>query len=377
MPVALLSIVSRFDGSQSLREILAEGASYGLTEELLFTVVGDFETLHYLETTETKRRWNDICDSYAALKVRAAAHAGNVYPADSSELSSVLESYLREGGVSPNASGGSVSTAAIVSPHIDYTRGWKGYTEAYQALAAAEEPDVIVLIGTSHQGSNGIFHLTQKSFESPLGLLPLAEDVVEGLGRAYGKDRSFGEEILHRTEHSLELQVPFIQHCYRGRKTPSIVPILVGSFHQYFFQDREPLEDAVVSDFVDALSEQLSLLEASGKKVTFFAGVDFAHVGTHFGDPEPCDVVRQRHVASRDKELLDAILQADPSALYSHMAEDQDARRICGYPSMYTMFSVMRRLDWSLSGQTLGYHQAIDEKSDCVVTFGSAVWHRQ
>lgn len=376
MPAALLAIVSRFDGERSLGSILEEGEEFGLTETLLFTIASDLDALGYLETEASKRRWEEIKTAYAESELRAAAHAGSVYSADPEELQESLSSYLRQGGVSIPSGVGEKETAAVLSPHIDYARGWRAYTEAFSALAQASRPDVIVLIGTSHQSSQGIFHLSRKDFETPLGRVPLAKEFVEGVGRRYGSERSFGEEILHRTEHSLELQLPFIQYCYQGAELPSIAPILVGSFHQYFFQDREPIEDPMVSDFVDSLCEQIHALETSGKRVLFFAGVDFAHVGTHFGDAVPCGAERQREVEEQDRELLQAALQGDPQALFTHMAKDQDARRVCGYPSMYTMFSAMKRLAWQLRGKTLGYHQAVDTKSDCVVTFGSASWLR-
>ncbi len=374
MPAALLAIVARFDGTRTLRSILEEGAEFGLTEELLFTIVSDLESLGYLETEQTKQRWQEIKQEYTQSDLRPAAHAGSVYPADPKELERCLASYLSQGGIKKSQAAGTKQTAAILSPHIDYTRGWRAYVEAFGALQDALVPDVIILIGTSHQSSQGIFHLARKDFSSPLGRVPLAREVVENLGKRYGVERSFGEEILHRTEHSLELQIPFIQHCYRGAVVPEIVPILVGSFHQYFFQDREPIEDAVVSDFVDALSEEVAALEVSGKRVLFFAGVDFAHVGTHFGDNAPCDLKRQQEVKQQDHLLLQAALRVDPTGVYTHMALDQDARRVCGYPSMYTMFSVMRSVGWQLSGKTLGYHQAVDSQSDCVVSFASASW---
>ena len=188
--------------------------------------------------------------------------------------------------------------------------------------------------------------------------------------------RARRDEILHRREHSLELQLPFLLHRFGRERMPRIVPILVGSFHQYFYENRAPIEDAEILDFVATLADELKALTDSGQRALFYAGVDLAHVGLHFGDTARISDSGLPHIEARDRQLLDSILDGDEQRLFEHMAEDRDSRRICGYPSMYTMFAAMRRAGWVLRGQCLDYRQAVDPKSDCIVTFASACWSR-
>ena len=69
---------------------------------------------------------------------------------------------------------------------------------------------------TSHFGGESLFQLSGKDFASPLGTFPAARAVIEDLSTAYGKERSFRDEFLHKREHSLELQLPFFPQLHDG-----------------------------------------------------------------------------------------------------------------------------------------------------------------
>ena len=162
----------------------------------------------------------------------------------------------------------------------------------------------------------------------------MEKELVARLAKRYGNERSFKDEILHRREHSLELQLPFIAHRYRNQRLPAIVPILVGSFNEFFDSGKTPLEHAEVGDFVDALAEVIGELKQANRKVLFYAGVDLSHMGQFFGDEEKISDEHLSMIEQRDLELLDCVMQADEEKLFAHIAEDSDRRRGCGYPSM-------------------------------------------
>ncbi|MCB0360882.1 MAG: MEMO1 family protein, partial [Bdellovibrionales bacterium] len=135
-----------------------------------------------------------------------------------------------------------------------------------------------------------------------------------------------------------------------------------------------PIEGGDVQDFVGALAEVVQALRVAGQRVVFYAGVDMAHVGLHFGDSERVSDRQLPAIEARDKEYLAAAEAGDPSALYSHVESDHDARRICGFPSLYTMFAAMRRAEIRTRGKLIDYRQAVDPISDCIVTFASMHW---
>lgn len=370
IPATLGPLLGRLDGERTIERIALEVAA---PQELIEGFVAEMVSLGFIETAESLARSRALALDYHLQPVREAALAGAVYPSDPNELRSNLADYLKRTErrfMQPAAE----RVTALVCPHIDYRRGWQGYGAAYTALPVDPPPEVIILIGTSHQASDGLFHLTLKDFATPIGVAPNARELVSQLADRFGRERSFREERLHRREHSLELQLPFLLHRYQGGATPLIVPILVGSFHQYLIDGTEPSTGGEAGDFIGALTELLRELRLSNRRVLVYGGIDLAHVGLHFGDRDRVAETRLGHIELRDRELLDRVLRADEAALFAHMAEDLDARRICGFPSMYVMLAALRGAGARLTGHLIDYRQAVDARSDCVVTFASACW---
>ena len=141
----------------------------------------------------------------------------------------------------------------MIAPHIDYGRGGDCYAQAYKYLRNTEPADVYVVLGTSHAPTENFFAVTQKSYETPMGTLPTDVEFVTRLQRAYGPNLA-KDELVHRTEHSVELQTVFLKHCL---KAPCIVPVLIGSFHSMVMAGRSPAEVPEVSDFIAALKAPL------------------------------------------------------------------------------------------------------------------------
>jgi hypothetical protein len=99
------------------------------------------------------------------------------------------------------------------------------------------------------------------------------------------------------------------------------------------------------------------------------AGVDMAHVGPHFGDTEALTPGYMQQVEVRDRAYLEAIKSQDKKALWQHIAEDSDARRICGFPTMYTILDLFERLQLQYTATLYDYRQAVDYSTGCAVTF--------
>ncbi len=374
IPIALMPIISRFDGERSVADIVAEGSEFGVTVELVGYLLAELDRMHFLETPKTSHRREAILRDYRASPIREAAHAGTVYPSDPKELREVIEKFISEAEVRPRANLLSESVVGYISPHIDYHRGWKTYAAGYSILKASRPPEFIFLLGTAHQPAKGLFHLTRKAFKTPFGITPTAEELVTRLAKGYGEERSFSEEMLHRTEHSLELQLPFLAHRFDSAVHPPIVPVLVGSLHQMLRSGRYPEEHAEFNDFVGPLAELVRELRQTNREFLFYGGIDLAHMGLHFGDRLRASNTRLAEIELRDKALLEAVLAADERKLFEHIEEDLDSRRICGFPSLYTMLSTFRRAGIRARGELIEYRQAADPVTDCVVTFASAFW---
>lgn len=262
--------------------------------------------------------------------------------------------------------------ACLVAPHIDYRRGGGCYGAIYPRLTESRA-NTYILIGTAHQYSRGIFHLCAKDFQSPVGTHPCDQSFITELATRFGIDRSFVDQYLHRREHSLELQLPFLSAV---QPNASVVPILVGSYHPMLEAMRYPQEWEEYETFAGALTEIIKERTKRGEKVSFLAGVDMAHIGRSFGDEGALSPERMREIGYRDQQYLRAIEECDPKALFDHIAEDQDARRICGFPTMYLVLDVLNRLGGRTDVDVVAYDQAVDYPTDCAVTFAGVAMYR-
>jgi len=307
-------------------------------------------------------------DAYRRERVRPAALAGRSYPATERVLRAQLDRYFEHAdgagtiqGI-PDAPDGRLR--GIVSPHIDFQRGGPVYTWAYKELIERTDADTFVILGVAHQYCRHRFALTRKDFETPLGLARTDRAFVDQIAEAAGT-HLFEDELAHRTEHSIEFQVVFLQYLLGGQREFSIVPILVGSFHDLMEDGTDPIESDEVRQFVDALRAAEA---ASGKKVAYIGGIDLCHVGPEFGDPSPVDSVLQEMVRAFDTAMLDRAVAADPAGWFRTAAKVHNRWRVCGLAATYTMLQVIGP---SATGRLLKYQQALDARRTCCVSFAS------
>lgn len=358
------AVIQLFDGSNSVNQIADRLSGNGATPEIVAQIADLLDSNLFLDGPHFKAAEAKIKEQFRQVDIRPAVRAGYVYPADAAALGREIDGYLVNGSTDTGRLCPD-SMMGLMAPHIDYRRGGNSYGKTYAALRGGDH-ELYVLMGTSHQYSELLFHLTRKSFACPLGDAPCQHSFVEQLAQRYGYERSFQDEFLHKEEHSIELQIPFLQRVQSGAK---IVPILIGSFHEMIVSDRLPESLPAYDEFVGALAELIAGELRAGTRVCFIAGVDMAHVGRAFGDPGELTPGFMEEIGQRDQLYLDSIIRQDNEALFAHIAEDRDARRICGFPTMYTLIDLFGRLDIAYQCNVFDYSQTVDYKTDCAVTF--------
>ncbi|MBI4025939.1 MAG: AmmeMemoRadiSam system protein B [Verrucomicrobia bacterium] len=159
--------------------------------------------------------------------IREAAVAGTFYPADPGELRDVLDGYLdsaakRMPARSPEAATPPVE--ALIAPHAGYV-----YSGPIAASAYRHWRDMrglvrrVILLGPSHRSDyHGLAASGADAFATPLGCVPVDR---EAIGRLCRLPQVRVMEAAHRWEHSLEVQIPFLQHVLGDF---ALVPLLVG-----------------------------------------------------------------------------------------------------------------------------------------------------
>ncbi len=181
---------------------------------------------------------------HAAHAVRPAAVAGTFYPRQPEALASAVDSFL------VHARTLAVRPKALIVPHAGYVYSGPIAASAYAVVAAMNpKPTKVVLLGPAHHlGFRGLALPDADALATPLGLVPVDQDLAEKV-RAF----PFVQEsaLAHEREHSLEVQLPFLQ---RALGTFTVLPLLVGR--------ASPADIAAVLDAVWGGDETLILVSS-------------------------------------------------------------------------------------------------------------------
>lgn len=269
--------------------------------------------------------------AYQEAPCRPTTLAGQSYPADTGKLRLLLDRHLAavddEG---PHFYEG----RGLVCPHIDYARGGPVYAAVWKRAAEmARSADLVVLLGTDHFG-DGLLTLTRQSYSTPFGVLPTAREVVDELARAIGQDAAFAGELIHRSEHSIELAAVWLHHVREGQPC-ELVPILCGSFSHFVGGEANPEHDPAINALADTLRQA-----TAGRRVLVVAAADLSHVGSAFGG-QPLDLVGRAQVQAADDELTEQICAGDAQAFFETLKRDGDRRNVCGLPPIYLALRIL------------------------------------
>jgi AmmeMemoRadiSam system protein B len=302
-------------------------------------------------------------DNYINSPVRPNICAGSSYPIDKAELEESLDNLFAT--VSPeNVKKGALGA---VAPHIDFRIGegaHKAYASAYHSLRDSD-PELIVIIGTSHYGNSGRFMFTKKDYETPLGIIKTDADILFELNREMPQDIVF-DEIAHRNEHSIELQAVLCQRYFRSREF-KILPILAGSFHDYMAAGNKPSNDMKFVEFIDKLKH---IIESQNKKAIFIASADFAHVGRKFQDNFDAEKILDV-LEIEDKILIESLEKCDADEFFFTISTVKDKNKICGISPIYTLLNLIK----PKYGKILSYYQWDETETKSAVSFASIAFY--
>lgn len=351
------------DGRRTLPQLVQElERRVGVAPPLedLRALARRLDECRFLESEAFRGHYRGLVETFRDLPSRPAFLAGRSYPADPGALEEQLGSLLAG---APGRSGGRLT--GLLAPHIDLERGGEVYGRAYAELRQAEPADLYVLFGTSHAPTRQPYALTRKDFETPLGTVETAADLVEGLAGRVGS-RYFEDEFNHRSEHSLEFQALFLRQVL-GAAPFRILPILCGLTPELLGSGRSPWESPSVRGFLEGLQE---VLQDSGLRVRYLGGVDLAHVGERFGDRGPLTPEFLSWVEAEDRRSLARALEGDAEGFWRSVTDDGDRRRVCGLAPLFAMLQVMPRAE----GRLLDYRQCVDDERTCCVTIAGVAY---
>ncbi len=371
IPQALGLVLKFFDGSRDAAGIVAavaEESEVKVPLELVEQLARELDDIVALDTPRYDAARQAALEKYRAAGVREPICAGGVYPTDPDGVRRLLrQGFEAPGGAGlPNPGPPRGGLRAVLAPHLDYRRAGPSFGWAFRALAERADADVFVVVATSHFSPER-FTLTRNDFRTPLGVVPTDRDYVDEIARAYGVEDAFADELAHVPEHSIELELPLLQFV-RPERPFAIVPLLVGPFADAVDSRTEPGSLDDVARMVAALR---TAERNSGKKICYLISGDLAHLGPKFGDPERIDMPKAKWNRACDAAFLSALETADPANLFAAIAEEQDERRVCGFPPAYVALAAAAA---PAQGQRLFHDQYVCPRGNELVGFASVAF---
>ncbi|RAP38761.1 AmmeMemoRadiSam system protein B [Candidatus Marinamargulisbacteria bacterium SCGC AAA071-K20] len=271
-------------------------------------------------------------------RIRKPVFAGTFYPQEPDQLESLLTSLFQ----SLSKQEPLPSTKGLISPHAGYV--FSGKTAAYSFDSVKGlRPQTIIIIGPSHRVPfRGISVFEGDYYETPLGKVAINTDLVKKL-HANNPLICFLDQA-HSQEHSIEVEIPFLQHIYSHPF--KVVGVVMGN------QDQES---------VDILTRAL-LSECDKEKSLIIASSDLSH----FYKAETAEQM--------DRKALDLIHTGEMDQFYKD--NTTGAIQCCGYGPIMVTNNVVK--DWG-ANKCIERHYChsggVSGDFSSVVGYGSVVYY--
>ncbi len=236
--------------------------------------------------------------------IRTPAVSGRFYPSDPKKLALEIDQFAAAGQAEKKT-----PVLGCIVPHAGYM--YSGHV-AGAVYGAIEIPVRCILLGPRHfPGGEAMAIISEGSWQTPFGDAQIGSELAAKLKQScplLHEDR-----VAHQREHSLEVQIPFLQ-----RLAPDLrfVPVVLAT-HRY--QDLEVLGHAVAQ-----------VMAAQKNRVLLIASTDMNHYES--------DAITR----VKDRKAIDRILALDPRGLYDTVNSEDIS--MCGYAATVAMLVSMRDL---------------------------------
>jgi MEMO1 family protein len=257
--------------------------------------------------------------------IRISIVAGQFYPDNRAELTEMIKGMVDAEAVKEDVIG-------AVSPHAGYA--YSGPVTA-ALVSRMNLPDTAIIIGPNHTGRGKPFAISSSGkWNTPMGTVDIDAELAKNL---VSKSRYLREDYeAHAREHSVEVQIPFLQYF---KKDIKIVPIV--------------LSFANIDTYREIGKEIARAVKEVKRRVVIIASSDMTHY-------EP-----QESAKAKDREAIDAMLQLDEYKL-TERVESLNIT-MCGYAPAAVMLAAARELgatraelvDYRTSGDATGDYSAV------------------
>lgn len=271
------------------------------------------------------------------MKLRLPAVAGQFYPQDKKELKNTLSELCQPFHPKKSALG-------LLLPHAGYIYSGR---VAGKTISKVNLKEIFVIIGPNHTGLGTAFSLNkEEQFDMPLGKvdinLQLADEILKNCPYLK-KDTS-----AHRFEHSIEVQLPFLQFAKPGPFT--IVPIIASDANLQTYKE--------IGLSIASAIKKLAIAD----KTQIIASSDM----THYEKAQEAKI--------KDEKAIAAILELNPDLLFNTVKKDNIS--MCGYIPAIIMLSAARELGaktaelvkYENSGETSGDYNSVVSYAGIIIS---------
>jgi len=242
--------------------------------------------------------------------MRQPRYSGSFYSAGEQTLRKQIEDCFlgkRGPGALPSGKRTNDKLRAIIAPHAGYAYSGQAAAWSYLKLSEAPRPSVYIILAPSHHSNKS--GTTNEAFITPLGEVRVDQELNR---KILEKGTIKLNDAIHEQEHSIEVQLPFLQFINQGEEEKiKILPILV-------------------SDDLDtkqlALDIKESLLETN-KEALLIVSSDFTHHGPAYNHVQFSHDV-QKQIIEFDKKAIDFITAQDPKGFIDFI--NDELASICG-----------------------------------------------
>lgn len=260
--------------------------------------------------------------------LRSAAVAGQFYSDDRERLRQDVAALMANTTPQP--------AIAVMSPHAGYV--YSGAVAA-KTFSQVKIPDQVIILGPNHHGyGHAAAVYASGAWETPLGRVEIASGLAERLLAEC--TMTADDYVAHKDEHSLEVQLPFLQYLAPGLR---IVPICISR-----------MSLAMLLEFGDGMARAIASCKEPPLMV---ASSDMTHY-------EPGDVARRK-----DQLALDRVLALDPEGLYQVVSENRIS--MCGVLPTVVMLKAALALGAS-HAELVAYSNSGDVTGDQSAVVGYA-----
>jgi AmmeMemoRadiSam system protein B len=220
---------------------------------------------------------------------RQPAVANRFYPGDPQELGRVVRSYL------PSESSEKRRALGVVSPHAGYI--YSG-AMAGRTIGSVKVPHTVIILGPNHSGRGAKAAVSTSDWQMPGGVAPCAIETAQSLINA--SPLLTEDELAHQSEHSLEVQIPFLQAL---QPTVQIVAICLSSLSY--------------EDCVEIGRTIAQVIGRSSGDILIVASTDMSHYES------------RASASAKDKRALDKVMALDAEGLYRTVLQERIS--MCGF----------------------------------------------